>query len=101
MQIKLHDKMKRPTDCGLIIKDADSNFRPGIVGNEFLSKSELTIDWLAPVLLHFSQERWTFWKDVLNIHIIFILESTILFSFVKIHFMAAEGPLLLWALIPL
>lgn len=44
MQIKPHDKMKRPTDCGLIIKDADSNFRPGIVGNKFLSQSELTID---------------------------------------------------------
>lgn len=51
MQIKLHDKMKRPTDCVLIIKDADTNFRPGRVGNEFLSQSELTINWLAPVLL--------------------------------------------------
>lgn len=57
MQIKLHDKMKRPTDCGLIIKDADSNFRPGIEGNKLLSQSELTIDWLAPVLVCFSQER--------------------------------------------
>lgn len=45
--------MKRFIDCGLIIKDVDSNFRLGIVGNEFLLKFELIIDWLVFVLLYF------------------------------------------------
>lgn len=72
MQEKLHDKMKRPTDCGLIIKAADTDFRPVIVGKKCLSQAELTIDWLAPVSLSSTQERLTFWKDVWNSHIIFI-----------------------------
>lgn len=72
MQIKLPDKMKRPTDCGLIIKAADTDFRPVIVGNKFLSQAELTIDWLAPVPVPFTLERRTFLKDVWNSHSVFI-----------------------------
>lgn len=64
--------MKRPTDCGLIIKAANTDFRPVIVGNKFLSQAELTIDWLAPVPMPFTLERRTFLKDVCHSHIVFI-----------------------------